>query len=61
MPTYAPESTADCCPFHVYISRRMNGMCEVWSVSPKGLRLDHNHPPQMAKQKKVPWSGEFVP
>ena len=27
-------------------------MREVWSVSPKGLRLDHNHPPQTAKQKK---------
>ena len=27
-------------------------MREVWSVSPKGLRLDHNAPPQTAKQKK---------
>ena len=52
VPTYAPESKADCCPFNVYISRRMNGMREVWSVSPKGLRLDHNHPPQTARQKK---------
>ena len=52
VPTNAPESKADCCSFHVYISRRMNGMREVWSVSPKGLRLDHNHPPQTAKQKK---------
>ena len=51
VPTYAPESKADCCRFNVYISRRMNGMREVWSVSPKGLRLDHNHPPQTAKQK----------
>ena len=52
VPTYAPESKADCCPFNVYISRRMTGMREVWSVSPKGLRPDHNHPPQTAKQKK---------
>ena len=52
MPTYAPESKADCCPFNVYISRRKDGMREVWSVSPKGLRLDHNHPPQTTKQKE---------
>ena len=52
MPTYAPESKEDCCPFNVYISRRKDGMREVWPVSPKGLRLDQNHPPQTAKQKK---------
>ena len=52
VPTYAPESKEDCCPFNVYISRRKDGMREVWSVSPKELRLDHNHPPQTAKQKK---------
>ena len=52
MPTYAPESKEDCCPFNVYISRRKDGMREVWTVSHKGLRLDHNHPPQTAKQKK---------
>ena len=52
VPTYAPESKADCCPFNVYLSRQTNGMREVWSVSPKGLRLDHNHPRQTAKQKK---------
>ena len=52
VPTYAPESKEDCCPFNVYISRRKDGMREVWSVSHKGLRLDHNHPPQTAKQKK---------
>ena len=28
-------------------------MREVWSVSPKGLRLHHNHPPLVAKQKKI--------
>ena len=33
-------------------SRRKDGMREVWSVSPKGLRLDHKHPPHTAKQKK---------
>ena len=46
VPTYASESKEDCCPFNVYISRRKDGM------SPKGLRLDHNHPPQTDKQKK---------
>ena len=45
----------------MYISRRKDGMREVWSVSHKGLRLDHNQPKQLAKQKKIPWSGEFVP
>ena len=52
VPTYAPESKEDCCPFNAYISRQKDGMREVWSVSHKGLRLDHNHPPQTAKQKK---------
>ena len=51
VPTYAQESKEDCRPFNVYISRRMNGMCEVWFVSSKGHHLQHNHPPQTAKQK----------
>ena len=52
VPTYAPESKEDCFPFNVYSSRRKDGMREVWSVSHKGLCLDHNHPPQTAKQKR---------
>ena len=52
VPTYAPLSRVDCCPFNVYISRQKDGMCEVWSVSPKGHCLQHNTAPQTAKQKK---------
>ena len=37
VPTYAPESKADCCPFNGYISCWKDGMREVWSASPKGL------------------------
>ena len=29
-----------------------DGMHEVWSMSHKGYRLQHSHPPQMAEQKK---------
>ena len=52
MSTYALVSKDDCCPFNVYFCRRKDGMREVWSVSPKGHRLQHNHAPQTAKQKK---------
>ena len=52
MPTYAPHSKDDCCPFSVYVCRKINGMREEWSTSPKGQCLQHNHAPRTAKQKK---------
>ena len=52
MPTFAPETKDNGCPFWVYISRRYNGMREERFVSPKNHCLQRNHAPQTAKQKK---------
>ena len=52
VPTFAPETKEDCCPFHVYISRRYNGMRKEWFVSTKQHCLQHSHAPHPTKQKK---------